>query len=126
MLKKTQVDCRAMLARLSNIVTTEEQMHLLLSDGLSGDICLGSRGEVRVGSEGLGCSNWLSRGVSASVRLESVVEVFFDHWGQVLLRLVDLLIELLLLWNDARLVSFKVAVVSASRAIVSLNGGLEV
>ena len=38
MLKKTSMECRALMAKLNNIVTTEENMHLSLSDGMSREL----------------------------------------------------------------------------------------
>ena len=34
-LQETKVECKALLAKLNNIVTSEEQMHKVLNDGLS-------------------------------------------------------------------------------------------
>jgi hypothetical protein len=37
-LKKTHIECRALMAKLNNIVTTEESMHFTLSDGVSREL----------------------------------------------------------------------------------------
>jgi hypothetical protein len=38
MLRETSVECRALLAKLNNIVQTEDTMHICLNDGISNDL----------------------------------------------------------------------------------------
>lgn len=38
MLSETKLECKALMAKLQNIVTTEEKIHYLLGDGISPDL----------------------------------------------------------------------------------------
>jgi hypothetical protein len=46
MLKETSAECRALLARLSNTVTTDNSLHKVVNDGLSQDFEVYQRVEL--------------------------------------------------------------------------------